>query len=151
VLNHSLGVTAKFTDFASGITDEPHARQGDLPGADHHTAARATVEVAKAAWRAADMTRTCRLSFGTFPAQTVAGINLFDALAHTWDIASPLAVELDADDELWRIGLRVARQVIGPARDSAHYGEEIPISRPADPMRLFLAFLGRNPPPATAS
>lgn len=89
------------------------------------------------------MTRTCRLSFGAFSAEAVAGINLFDALAHTWDIADAIAIGLDENSELWDIGLGAASEVLGPSRDSVHYAAEIPISPDAAPMRRFLAFLGR--------
>jgi hypothetical protein len=41
-----------------------------------------------------DMTRWCRMSFSTFPAGLAAGINLFDVLAHSWDIATATGVTL---------------------------------------------------------
>lgn len=87
VLEHSIGVTQKFTDFASGTTDEPHASPGDLRP-DHQVALRAAADAARAAWGSVDLTRYCRLGFGTYRAELAAGINLFDVLAHTWDIAA---------------------------------------------------------------
>lgn len=45
-LSHSIGVTHKFTDFASGATDAPHTPPGDLVGPDHQRALRNTVSEA---------------------------------------------------------------------------------------------------------
>lgn len=145
VLRHSIGVTRKFTHFASGATDEPHGPPGDLVGGDHRTALGRTVEAARTAWTTADMSRRCRLSFGTFSAEAAAGINLFDVLAHTWDIAAPLGLGLDEHDAVWVVGLDAARHVIGSTRDPAHYGTEVTVSESASGMSRFLAFLGRVP------
>jgi uncharacterized protein (TIGR03086 family) len=144
VLNHSLGVTRKFADFASGVTDEPHSPPGDLLGQDHRAAMRSTVNQAGAAWRTADMSRTCRLTFGAFPAEAVVGINLFDALAHTWDIAATIRVDLDVHADLWTSALDAARAIVGASRDPEHYAPEIQIRPTAPPMHRFLAFLGRR-------
>ena len=89
------------------------------------------------------MSRSCRLGFGVFPAETAAGINLFDVLAHTWDIAATIPIDLDEDNELWAAGLDAARDVLGSARDPIHYAPEIPIPAEAPAMHHFLAFLGR--------
>jgi hypothetical protein len=78
VLNHSIGVTIKFTGFAAGATDHPRPPAGDLVGSDHALALRSAAGSGRAAWASADMTRRCHLSFGTFPASLAAGINLFD-------------------------------------------------------------------------
>lgn len=144
VLSHSIGVTRKFVSFASGVTDEPHAPPGDLVGPDHQTALRDTVSQARTAWASVDMRRTCHLPFGTFPAEIAAGINLFDVLAHTWDIAAATDIELDGDEDLWTAGLVSAQRVIGPARDLLHYGAEVAVSEGAPAMMSFLAFLGRT-------
>ena len=53
VMNHSIGVTQKFADFAAGRTDEPHAPPQDLVGADHVAALRGVRDAARAAWIAA--------------------------------------------------------------------------------------------------
>jgi len=146
VMNHCIGVTLKFADFAAGRTDHPRAPAGDLVGPDHGLALRSAADQASAAWAAADMTRHCHLPFGTFPAGLAAGINLFDALAHTWDIATATGVTLRCDDDLWTAGLDAARLVIGPSRDARHYAAEIPVGAGASPRQRFLAFLGRQVP-----
>lgn len=146
VLNHSIGVTIKFTGFAAGATDHPRPPAGDLVGSDHALALRSAAESAGAAWASADMTRRCHLSFGTFPASLAAGINLFDVLAHTWDIAIATGVTVQCSDDLWDAGLDAARMVIGSSRDVRHYAAEVPVSVAASPRQRFLAFLGRSEP-----
>jgi uncharacterized protein (TIGR03086 family) len=151
VMNHSIGVTLKFTGFAAGRTDHPQPPAGDLIGRDHALALRSAADQARAAWATADLTRHCHLSFGTFPADVAAGINLFDALAHTWDIATATGVSLHCDDDLWSAGLEAARIVIGPSRDMRHYAAEILVSAHAPPRQRFLAFLGRREPSGSAT
>lgn len=143
VLEHSIAVTRKFTVFAAGLTDEPHAPPDDLIGADHRAALLAASDESQAAWGSADMDRICRLRFGSFPADVAAGINLFDVLAHTWDIAATVDLTL-ADDDLWVVGLDAARRVIRPERDLEHYGPEVSLEATAGAMARFLAFLGRR-------
>ena len=143
VMNHSIGVTLKFANFASGATGHPVAPAGDLVGDDHQTALRACADIARVAWTSADMNRTCELSFGLFPADMAAGINLFDVLAHTWDIATATDVELECDDVVWTLALESAKSVIGAHRDPAHYADEIPVGLEAGPREQFLGLLGR--------
>jgi uncharacterized protein (TIGR03086 family) len=106
-MNHSIGVTMKFADFAAGGSDHPRTPPGDLVGRDHLLALRSAAGAARAAWASADMARPCHLPFGTFPASLAAGINLFDVLAHTWDIAAATGVVLECPDELWQAGLEL--------------------------------------------
>lgn len=145
VLGHSVGVTAKFTRFAAGETDRPRTPTGDLLRPDHRAAVRSVADEAAAAWTAADLARTCDLPFGSFPAELAAGINLFDVLAHTWDITDPLGLSIAVPDQLWETGLAAARTVIGADRDTAHYGPEVLVAPTAAPEEHFLGFLGRRP------
>jgi uncharacterized protein (TIGR03086 family) len=146
VMNHSIGVTLKFAGFAAGDTDHPQPPAGDLVGRDHGLALRSAAYAARAAWASADMARDCHLPFGTFPADLAVGINLFDVLAHTWDIATATGVTMQCRDDLWSAGLHAARMVIGPSRDVRHYAAEIPVSAAASPRQHFLAYLGRSEP-----
>ena len=146
VMNHSIGVTLKFADFAGGGSDHPRTPPGDLVGRDHRLALRSAAGAARAAWASADMARPCYLPFGTFPASLAAGINLFDVLAHTWDIAAAAGVTLECPDELWQTGLEAARAVIGPGRDLHQYAPEVSVAGTASPRRRFLAFTGRAEP-----
>jgi uncharacterized protein (TIGR03086 family) len=143
VLSHSIGITLKFADFASGVTNRPIAQRGDLVGPDHVTALRSCADAARTAWVSADMTRRCELPFGLFSANRAAGVNLFDVLAHAWDIATATGVELECADVLWSTGLDAARTVIGTSRDRAHYAPEIPVGPEAGVREQFLGFLGR--------
>ena len=145
VLNHSIGTTSKFTDFAAGRTEHPRSPDGDLVGPDHRAALGRTVNTARAAWRSADMTRSCDLSFGTFSADHAAGINLFDVAAHTWDIAVATGTRFECPDDIWDAALDAARSVIGPDRDARHYAPAIACSLTAPVRDRFLAYLGRDP------
>ena len=146
VMNHSIGVTLKFAGYAAGGSDHPRTPPGDLVGRDHRLALRSAAGAAREAWASADMARPCHLTFGTFPASVAAGINLFDVLAHTWDIAAATGVTLECADDLWQAGLEAARTVIGPGRDPRQYAPEIPIAAAASPRQRFLAFTGRAEP-----
>ncbi len=86
LMNHSVGVTLKFAEFASGATDHPRTPEGDLIGDRLDVALRSTVDTARTAWSSADRSWLCHLPFGTFPADIAAGINLVDVLAHGWDV-----------------------------------------------------------------
>jgi uncharacterized protein (TIGR03086 family) len=143
VLNHSMGVTVKFTDFAAGRTDQPRTPPGDVLGRDHRAAFEGVAQSARVAWASADMSRVCRLPFGTFSADLTAGINLFDLLAHTWDVG---ATPLDGAEELWIAALDAAVSVIGPDRDIHQYGPEL-VPRSQSGRDRFLAFLGRDSGP----
>jgi uncharacterized protein (TIGR03086 family) len=143
VMNHSIGVTLKFADFAAGGSDHPSSPPGGLIGADHNHALRSAAGAARAAWAQADMARPCHLPFGTFPASLAAGINLFDVLAHTWDIAAATGVTLNCPDELWDAGPEAARTVIRTGRDPRQYAPEIPVTAAASPRQRFLAFTDR--------
>src|SRR5687768_4095178 len=72
VITHSVGVTRKFTAFASGQTDRPRT-PGDTAFPDGHVAAlRVAAKESKAAWGSTDLSRSCHLSFGTFTADEAA-------------------------------------------------------------------------------
>lgn len=143
VLRHSLAVTQKFTEFASGRSDRPRTPERDLLVPDHRTSAERTIRRAQEAWSGADLDRTCHLPFGEYRAEEAAGINLFDVLAHTSDVAQALDVELSCPDELWEAGRQAAVAVLGRGRDVRHYGPEVSVPAEASPQTRFLAYLGR--------
>lgn len=143
VINHAIAVTTKFTRFADGTTDRPRTPRDDFVGTDHRAAFDHAADRALAAWRHADLRRTCHLPFGTFTAEQAAGINLFDLLAHGWDVAQPVGAVFTCPDTVWDAGLRAARHVIGERRDPGHYAPELP-APPGAPARIrFLRYLGR--------
>ena len=143
VMNHSIGVTRKFTEFASAATDRPRSPDGDLIGSRPGPALRQAADAARMAWSAADMSRQCRLPFGTFPAEMAAGINLVDVLAHGWDLGAFGDAAFDCRDEVWSTGLEMARSFVGPAREPRHYGIEVMVPDAAPPEQRFLGCLGR--------
>ena len=144
VLQHSVGVTRKFTDFAAGKTDHPKTPAGDLLSPDHRTALQVTLRAAGEAWRHAHLSRTCHLPFGSYSASEAAGINLFDVLAHTWDVAVVADIAIQCHDELWVAGLRAAEAVLAENRDPSHYGREQLSVNSRTPSGHFLAYLGRG-------
>jgi uncharacterized protein (TIGR03086 family) len=146
VLSHSLGVTLKFVEFASGRTDRPRSPTGDLIGDSPERGLRTATDFARSAWSAADMSRACRLPFGTFPAGRAAGINLVDVLAHSWDVGTFGEAGFDCPGEVWSTGLESARNLLARDRDPHHYAGELSVSPSAPPERRFLAYLGRGGP-----
>lgn len=144
VLGHVVGVTVKFAEFAEGVTDRPRTPRGDLLGSDHAGAVRAAARRSREAWATTDPARVCHLPFGTFPADTAAGINLFDLLGHGWDLEAATGIPFTVEDRLWAAGLAAARTVIGPHRDPEHYAPELPVPPGASPRVRLLAYLGRE-------
>jgi len=144
VMTHSIGVTRKFSEFAAGRTDAPRTPQGDLIGADHRAALQTAADTARRAWAQADLRRRCRLPFGRFTARQAAGINLFDVLAHTWDVATAVGLTVVCPDELWDAALAAAADTLGRDRDHRHYGPAVASPVGGSPMVCFLHYLGRD-------
>jgi uncharacterized protein (TIGR03086 family) len=144
VMTHSIGVTRKFSEFAAGRTDTPRTPHGDLLGADHRAALRTAATAARQAWARVDLRRPCRLPFGRCTARQAAGINLFDVLAHTWDMASAVGLTVVCPDELWHAALAAATDTLGPNRDQRHYGPAVPPPPGGPAMVCFLHYLGRD-------
>ena len=143
VINHSIAVTRKFTMFADGMTDRPRTPENDFIGVDHRASFSDAADRALAAWRHADLRRSCHLPFGTFTAEQAAGINLFDLLAHGWDIGQAVGVSFVCPDTAWDAGLSTAERVIGEQRDPRHYAPELPAPPGASTQIRFLRYLGR--------
>jgi len=147
VVNHLGAVTDKFGRFAAGGDQPIHQLQGDLVGADPAQGFRQVVDVAITAW--ADhpeaLDAVCVLPFGRFDGATAAGINVFDAVVHQWDIAVGAGVRVDLSDELALVALRVADLLVtAEAQGSGHYAA--PGVPPADagPLGRLLAATGRQ-------
>ena len=151
VLRHSMGVTQKFTDFASGKTNSPESPRGDLLGTGYRALFERVASDAERAWSQIDSGRACHLPFGVFSAEEAAGINLFDVLAHTWDVADVVEVELSCSDAMWEAGLDAAIVVLGRGRDSRHYQPEVSVGAGASPRQRFLGYLGRGGPASAFS
>ncbi len=143
VMNHSMGVTRKFAEFASGATDRPRAPTGDLIGDRLDLALRTTTDMARAAWSSTDRSRHCHLPFGTFSAGAAAGINLVDVLAHGWDVGCLGGSVFTCPDDVWSLGLGMAREYQGRERAGHHFDAEIDVAPDASPEWCFLAYVGR--------
>ncbi len=143
VMNHSIGVTLKFTEFASGATDRPRTPDGDLIGGRLAPVLRAVADASRQAWSTADMSRVCHLPFATVSSETAAGINLVDVLAHGCDLGEFGGVMFSCPDSVWTTGLTMAERLIGARRDPRHYGPEVAVPDSAPTPRRFLGYLGR--------
>lgn len=143
VINHTIATTRKFTAFASGATDRPRTPTRDFLGADHRAAFNDTADQALAAWRDADLERMCHLPFGTFTAEVAAGINLFDLLAHGWDIHQATGATFTCPPSAWAAGLNAAQRVLGEQRDPHHYAPELTTPARAPAQLRLLRYLGR--------
>jgi uncharacterized protein (TIGR03086 family) len=144
VLGHSIAVTLRFAEFASGKTDRPALPQGDLVGTDPVRSVRAAFAAARRSWTSTDRSRVCHLSFGDFDTETAAGVNLVDVLGHGWDISPLRDRSFECEADLWRIGLVAARAFMEPNRDLRHFEPEVVVARGATSQERFLAFLGRH-------
>jgi uncharacterized protein (TIGR03086 family) len=148
ILNHTTATTSKFAAFAAGETDAPRTPSGDLLGSDPARAFAATASTARRAWASIDLTRRCRLPFGTFTAEQAAGINLFDLLAHYSDITHAVGTAVTGTAELWQSALDAAGQVVGEEdRDLDHYAPAQPVAPDAPVSEQLRAYLGRAPDP----
>jgi uncharacterized protein (TIGR03086 family) len=145
VINHSIAITWKFSAFASGMTDRPRTPGHDFIGDDHRAAFGRIADPALAAWQCADLHRSCHLPFGTVTADLAAGINLFDLLAHGWDIHRATGAAFSCPPMAWRTGLDAARRVIGEPRDPRHFAPKVPARPGASAQVQLLGHLGRAP------
>jgi uncharacterized protein (TIGR03086 family) len=143
VLAHSVGITLKFAEFAAGRTDAPHAPEVMIDRAEPARAVASAREAAQVAWPAADATRLCTLPFGVFSAELAAGINLVDALAHTWDMAQALGRTVPCRDRVWTEA-SVAADAVVPAGASPHYAAARSMPGGTPPPARFLARVGRS-------
>jgi uncharacterized protein (TIGR03086 family) len=148
VVAHVVAVTEKFTAFANGDTDRP--RQAALRAvADPARAYDDAAAASRAAWRSNRdaLERTCHLAFGDFDGGTAAGINMFDALLHGWDIAAAVGVLYEPDDDACNLALDIARRLVTPAsRAQGHYAPATRRTQPT-PFARLLAVTGRAAEP----
>jgi uncharacterized protein (TIGR03086 family) len=162
VVNHLAAVTEKFRRFAAGTADPAGTAspvrqlRGDLVGPRPAKRFRDIAEAAASAWREhpGALTAVCVLPFGSFDGATAAGINLFDAVIHQWDIAVGAGIEHPISEELAVVALRVAPLLItDQARLSGHYAAPALLPADAPPSARLLAVAGRQqkrPPPGAA-
>ena len=137
-------MTEKFTRFALGedgvVREDRRDWLGDQPavgfGAIAAASGRAWTDHPEA------LARTCRLPFGEFDGETAAGINLFDAVVHGWDITVALRLPWQPDERATEVSLHVADLLVTPAaRGGGQFGS--PRTTGATPRDRLLALTGR--------
>ena len=147
VVNHLAAVTEKFGRFAAGAPAPIRQLSGDLVGTEPAQGFAEVTAVAMAAWHAHPeaLVAVCVLSFGSFDGATAAGINLFDAVVHQWDIATGAGVEPEFNDDLALVALRVSDVLVTEtARRVGQFGTPVvPVVGTRPSVRL-LAATGRR-------
>jgi len=149
VVNHLAGVTEKFGRFAAGAPSPIRQRRGDLVGTQPAEGFRELADAALGAWREHPeaLSAECVLSFGSFDGATAAGINLFDAVVHRWDIAVGAGADTEMSEELAGVALRVAHLLVtDEARRSGQYATALDAQADASASARLLAAAGRQPP-----
>jgi uncharacterized protein (TIGR03086 family) len=148
VVNHLAAVTEKFGRFAAGAPAPIRQLSGDLVGTEPARGFEEVTAVAVAAWRAHPeaLKAVCVLPFGSFDGATAAGINLFDAVVHQWDIATGAGIDLDLSDELALVALRVSDLLLTEAaRRTGQFSAPVLAAGGARPSVRLLAATGRRP------
>ena len=147
VISHLAAVTEKFGRFAAGAAGPVRQLPGDLAGTQPASRFRDVSEPAASAWREhpAALTAVCVLPFGSFDGATAAGISLFDAVIHQWDIAVGAGIDHTISEELAVVALGVAPLLVTrQARLSGHYAAPARPLAGAPPSGQLLAVTGRQ-------
>ena len=147
VINHLAAVTEKFGHFAAGTANPVRQRPGDLVGPRPAKRFRDVAESAASTWREhpGALTAVCVLPFGSFDGATAAGINLFDAVIHQWDIAVGAGIDHTISEELAVVALSVAPLLVtGQARLAGHYAAPALPPPGAPPSAHLLVVTGRQ-------
>jgi uncharacterized protein (TIGR03086 family) len=139
-------------------TGQTYTQMGGAPGASHPAELAGDDPVAtwRAARAAADealtdeaLTRTALLPYGEVPLSALFPLLVTDLLAHAWDVARPLGMEVRFDPALIAGSFAWARDHI--VRAPGFFGPEVTLPGDADEQTRWLAFLGRpawRPPSA---
>ena len=147
LINHLAAVTEKFGRLAAGTPGPIRQLSGDLVGTQPARKFRDIAEAAASTWREHPeaLTAVCVLPFGSFDGATAAGINLFDAVIHQWDIATGAGIDHQISEELAVVVLRVTPLLVtDQARRSGHYAVPIVPPAGAPPGVRLLAAAGRQ-------
>jgi uncharacterized protein (TIGR03086 family) len=121
--------------------------RGDLVGTPPAKKFRELTGAAARSWHEhpGALTAVCALPFGSFDGATAAGINLFDAVIHQWDIAVGAGIDHEMSEELAAVALRVAGLLLtDEARLSGHYAAPFLPPAGAPPSVRLLAATGRQ-------
>jgi uncharacterized protein (TIGR03086 family) len=147
VVNHLAAVTEKFGRFAAGAPGMIRQLPGDLVGTQPARKFRELAEAAALSWQdhPGALTAACVLPFGSFDGATAAGISLFDAVVHQWDIAAGAGIDYEMGEELAAVALSLAGLLVtDEARLSGHYDAPNLPPAGAPPSVRLLAATGRQ-------
>ena len=85
---------------------------------------------------------------GTFPAGVAISFHFVDYVAHGWDVARTLGLDLEVKPDLLAVALAVAEAVPDDEtrlRPGAAFAPGVPAPRDASQLDRFVALLGRRP------
>jgi uncharacterized protein (TIGR03086 family) len=83
-----------------------------------------------------------------FPPMQAIGFHLVDYVAHTWDLARALDVDVRLDPDVVDMALRIAHAVPDSSRQptpGAAFAQTVRTAADASPLEQFLGLLGRSP------
>jgi uncharacterized protein (TIGR03086 family) len=117
----------------------------DPLGDDPKGAFQAAVVTNLAAWREGD---NVEREANMLPGMRLIDLNLMDAVAHTWDLATALGRDVSFDDEAVRVVYdRWKDAPLDKSREFGAFGEEVPVPADAPVLHRLLGLSGRTPPP----
>jgi uncharacterized protein (TIGR03086 family) len=141
LLAHMIGVVAGLGAAAEGSPRQPFTLSDD-PAGQFDAVAASTL----AAWRAPGvLDRTVEFGPGPMPGRALAGINLLDTAAHTWDLATATGQPAALPDDVATDALEASVAIISPEIRNGRFGPEVPCPDGATPTERLVAFLGREP------
>ncbi|WP_280335417.1 TIGR03086 family metal-binding protein [Nocardia wallacei] len=130
----------EFTD-RTGAPGSPHP--GVLVGDDPVRAFRTARSACDAALTDDGLTRTTVLpGMGEIPVAAILPLLLTDSIAHAWDIAHPLGIEIQLPPDLLTRATAWARANV--VRAPGFFAPELPAPPNADDQTRLMAYLGRD-------
>lgn len=141
LLTHLIAVVDGLGAAVSGRTAEPFTLAEDPAAQLHDIAAQAMV-----GWRSPGaLDRVVDGGPGPMPGRALAGINLLDTAAHTWDLAVATGQPATLSDDVASAALEASHQIVDDALRPGRFDPEVTVSANATPTDALVAFLGRVP------
>jgi uncharacterized protein (TIGR03086 family) len=141
LLEHMIGVVDGIGHAVAG--DEPSAfTLGDDPAAQFAASSTASM----AAWRSPGvLEREIDSRPGPMPGRMLAGINLLDTAAHTWDLAVATGQPPELPESVAVAALEAREQIVTAELRPGRFDPEQAVPEGASPTDRLTAFLGRPP------
>jgi uncharacterized protein (TIGR03086 family) len=141
LLGHMIGVVAAIGSAAAETPSGPFELSDDPAGQFKETAAAAL-----AAWRAPGaLDKIVDAGAGPMPGHVLAGINVLDTAAHTWDLATATDQPAGLPDDLVAGATELSRQIVTPQVRPGRFADAVDAPADATPTQQLVAFLGRTP------